>query len=173
MMPPSWLWNKNTSAAYKVSQPQRIPSTQQQQAGHTEIQTEGNIVSVLIMTFKTWLYPHLSHPIRFDELSIRSQGWHMAVCAAPKPQLCSARVSLDESSVCAKAERATSASEYGESADYTAHNRFNLWFRPQINNQVTKLLLNRLLEINQLIGFLRPVLTLWSWQISGRPTDIT
>lgn len=53
-------------------------------------------VSVFITTFKTWLHLHLSHPIRLDETSIRSQPQHMAARAVPKPQPCSAKASLGE-----------------------------------------------------------------------------
>lgn len=81
-------------------------------------------MSVFIMTFKIRLHLHLSNPIKLDELPIRSQARHMAACAVPKPQLCSARLSLDETSVCGEVEKATSASCCEESTDYIAHQLF-------------------------------------------------
>lgn len=125
---PTWLWNKthlqltrchNHKESYPLGS---IWATSWPQS--EKVNCEANIVSVFIMTFKIRLHLHLSNPIKLDELPIRSQARHMAACAVPKPQLCSARLSLDETSVCGEVEKATSASCCEESTDYIAHQPF-------------------------------------------------
>lgn len=63
-----------------------------------KINHEGNAASVLITTVKTWLHLQLPHLIRLDEMSIRSQAWHMVPQDVPNPQLYSIRVSIGKAS---------------------------------------------------------------------------